>query len=326
MRAIVCTRYGPPEVLQLREVAAPIPKDHEVRIRVHAASVTTGDCELRGLRLPPSWRILVRMAFGLRRPRAGILGQELAGEVDSVGPAVTRFQRGDKVFAATGFRLGAYAEFACLSESGVLATMPSTTSYAEAAAVPMGGLYALPLRKQVHLRSGQKVLIIGAGGSIGTFAVQLAKLEGAEVTAVDRAGKLNMLRSIGADHVLDYMKEDFTATGETYDVIFDVVGKRAVSACLRSLKEGGTLILGNPRWSSRLRGWWVSRTSATRVVRGAASYRADDLAFLKSLLETGRVRPVIDRRYPLEQAVDAHRYVDTGEKLGNVLLTVVPDD
>jgi NADPH:quinone reductase-like Zn-dependent oxidoreductase len=322
MKAIICTKYGRPDVLQIKEVETPAPKDNEVLVRVHAATVTAGDCELRSLKVPLSLRLLMRIGFGFRGPRRRILGQELAGEIESVGKDVKLFKKGDRVFALTGFRLGAYAEYDCLPERGLIASKPANMSYEEAAAVPLGGLHASHFLRKANIQSGQKVLINGAGGSIGTFAVQLAKSFGAEVTGVDSAGKLDTLRSIGADHVVDYSKEDFTKSGETYDVIFDVVGKSSFSGCLRSLKENGSYLLGNPRLSQQIRAPWSSRMSGRKVIGGNVSYKAEDLVFVKEIIETGKVRSIIDRRYPLEQIVEAHRYVDTGQKTGNVVITV----
>ena len=322
MKAIVCTKYGPPDVLQLKEVERPTPKDNEVLVRVCAATVTAGDCELRGFKLPTWLWLPARMGFGFTGPRKGILGQELAGEVEETGRDVGLFKKGDQVFACTGLGLGAYAEYKVLPEGGAMAIKPANMTYEEAAAVPIGGLEALHFIKKANIQFGQKILINGAGGSIGTFAVQLAKHYGAEVTGVDGAGKLDMLRSIGADRVIDYTKEDFTKSGETYDVIFDVVGKSPFSGSVRSLSQNGRYLLGNPGVSSMLRGRWTSRGSK-KVIFGAARQRTEDLVFLRELIEAGKIRSVIDRRYPLEQTAEAHRYVDTGQKKGNVVITVV---
>jgi NADPH:quinone reductase-like Zn-dependent oxidoreductase len=325
MKAIVCTKYGPPDVLQLKELEKPTPKDDEVLVRVHAATVTAGDCGLRSLKLPFLWQLLMQIGFGFRAPRKKILGQELAGEIESVGKNVKLFKKGDQVFAFTGLRLGAYAEYNCLPEKKLLAIKPANMTYEEAAAVPVGGLHALNCLRKGNIQSGQKVLIIGAGGTVGTLAVQLAKSFGAEVTGVDSMGKLDMLRSIGADHVIDYTKVDFTKTGETYDVIFDVVGKSSFSSCLRSLNEKGFYLLGNPGLSHQVRGLWTSMMSSKKVIGGKVSYKTEDLVFLRELIEAGKIRSVIDRRYPLEQTAEAHRYVDTGQKTGNVVITVAPD-
>src|SRR6266699_1132856 len=322
MKAIVCTRYGPPEVLQLREVEKPIPMDNEVLIRIHAATVTKGDCELRSLNLPLLWKLILRIGFGIRAPRKKILGQELAGEIESVGNAVTMFKEGDQILASTGLHLGAYAEYDCLPEKGLIATKPANMTYEEAAAVPVGGLHALQYLKKANIQTGQKLLVIGAGGSIGTVAVQLAKYYGAEVTGVDSSGKLDMLRSIGADHAIDYTREDFTKNGEKYDVIFDTVGKSSYLGSMRSLKEKGIYLLGNPGLSQMIRAPLTSRRSSKRVVGRMEPYRAEDLIFLKELIEDGKIRSIIDRRYPLEETVEAHRYVDTGQKTGNVVITV----
>jgi NADPH:quinone reductase-like Zn-dependent oxidoreductase len=325
MKAIVCTKYGPPDVLQLQDVAKPTPMDNEVLIRVHAATVTAGDCELRSLKFPLLLQLLLRIGFGFRGPRKKILGQELAGEIEAVGNEVTRFRKGDQVFGWSGLGLGAYAEYTCLPEKGVLAIKPATITYEEAAALPVGGLEAVYFLRKVHIQPGQQVLICGAGGSIGTFAVQLAKYFGAEVTAVDSTGKLDMLRSIGADQVIDYTQADFTKNGETYDVIFDVVGKSSFSRSIRSLTHNGRYLLGNPRLSQRVRGRWISRRSSKKVIpwkaRIASEY-TESIHFLTELLEAGKIHSVIDKCYPLEQTAEAHRYVDTGRKKGNVVIKV----
>ena len=325
MKAIVWTQYGPPDVLRLQEVAKPTPKDHEVLIRIYATTVTTADCELRSL-TPPLWlRLPLRLYLGLIRPRHKILGQELAGDIEAVGSRVTRFRQGERVFAWTGLGLGAYAEYKCLPEDGVLAIKPSNMTYEEAAALPLGGLEAVYFLRRGNIQSGQKVLIHGAGGSIGTFAIQLARYFGADVTGVDSMGKLDMLRSIGADQVIDYTQEDFTKSGETYDVIFDVVGKSSFSRSVRLLTLNGRYLIDNPRLSQRVRGRWASRRSSKQVIlwktRTASEYM-EDFSFLKELIEAGKIHSVIDRCYPLEQTAEAHRYVDTGHKKGNVVITV----
>jgi NADPH:quinone reductase-like Zn-dependent oxidoreductase len=325
MKAIVCTKFGPPDVLQLQEVTKPAPKDNEVLIRIYATTVTAGDCELRSLKFPLAFRLLLRIYLGRIRPGPIILGQELAGEIEAVGKEVTRFRKGDQVFAWTGLGLGAYAEYKCLPEDAVLALKPSNMTYEEAAALPVGGLDAVNLLRKGHIQSGQKVLINGAGGSIGTFAVQLAGYFGAEVTAVDSTGKLDMLRSIGAEHVIDYTQADFTTNGQTYDVIFDVVGKSSFSRSVRSLKHNGRFLIGNTRLSQRVRGGWISQRSSKKVILWAArtaSEYTEDFNFLKELIEAGKIQSVIDRCYSLEQTAEAHRYVDTGQKKGIVVITV----
>ncbi len=325
MKAIVWTQYGPPEVLQLQEVAKPTPKGQEVLIRIYATTVTAGDCELRSLKFPLALRLPIRLWLGFRKPRKHILGQELAGEIEAVGQAVTRFRKGDQVFGWSGWGLGAYAEYKCLPEDGVLTIKPTNLTYEEAATLPVGGLEAVHFLRKGTIQSGEKVLINGAGGSIGTFAVQLAKYFGAEVTAVDSTGKLDMLRSIGADQVIDYTQEDFTQSGQTYDVIFDVVGKSSFSRSVKSLTLQGRYLLGNPGLSQRVRGRWTSMRSRKTVIpyaaRGASEY-TEDFMFLKELIEAGKIQSVIDRRYPLEQIAEAHRYVETGQKKGNVVITL----
>jgi len=328
MKAIVWTAYGPPDVLQLREVEKPTPKDNEVLIRIYATTVTAGDCEQRSLKLPIWHALPMRAYVGLKRPkRITILGMELAGEIESVGRDVRLFKEGDQVFAATGFvGMGAYAEYICLPEEpeeGALAIKPDNMPYEEAAAVPVGGLEALHFLRQGNIQSGQKVLINGAGGTIGTFAVQLAKYFGAEVTGVDSTGKLDMLRSIGADQVIDYTQEDFTKSGETYDFILDVVGNGSFSGSIRSLSQNGRYLIADPGLSQRVRGLWTSMRSTKKVIFGAASPMTEDLVFLKELIEAGKMKAVIDRRYPLEQIPEAHRYVETGHKQGHVVITVV---
>ena len=327
MRAIIWTEYGPPEVLQLMEVEKPVPEDDEVLIRIRAATVTAGDCEQRGLKLQIWYRLIMRLYVGLSKPaRNVIMGTELAGEIESIGKDVKRFKVGDRVFAATGFAgAGAYAEYICLPEEleeGALVLKPANITFKEAAPVPVGGLEALYLIRKGNIQDGQKVLINGAAGTIGTFAVQLAGYYGAEVTAVDSTDKLDMLRSIGAEHVIDYTKEDFTDNGQTYDVIIDVAGKGAFSRCLRSLTGNGKYLVVNPRLSQMVRGLLTSMISRKKVMFGTGSPKTEDLLFLKGLIEAEKMKSIIDRCYPLEQAAEAHWYVETGQKTGNVILTI----
>jgi len=321
MKAIVCTKYGPPDVLQLKEVEKPIPKDNEVLIKIYATTVTAGDCELRGLKFSRSLRLLMRLGFGIRGPRKKILGMELAGEIESVGKDVKLFKKGDQVFGNTGISLGSYAEYICLREErkmGVLAIKPANMTYEEAAAVPIGGLEALHYLRKGNIQSGEKVLICGASGSIGTFAIQLAKYYGAEVTGVGNPMSLEMMKSLGADKVIDYTKEDFTESSETYDIIFDVIGKSSLSDFKISLKKDGLLLLANTMQSS------VKRRKAKefKVIAGSSNSKSEDLIFLKELIEAGKIKTVIDRHFPLEQIPEAHRYVDKGQKTGNVVITV----
>jgi len=326
MKAIVWTKYGPPDVLQLKDVAKPAPKDDEVLVKVHATTVLAGDCELRRFKFPILYRLPLRIFLGFRKPqRITVLGQELAGEIEAIGKQVTHFKNGDRVLAATLLRLGTYAEYVCLPETYPV-LLPANMTYEEAATIPTGGIYGLHLLRKANIQSGRKLLIIGAGGSIGTYAVQIAKSFGADVTCVDSTEKLDMLRSIGADHVIDYTQGDYTRTGETYDAIIDVVGKSSFSGCVGSLKQYGRYVLGNPGISGMIRGQWTSMTTDKKVIFESASHRAEDYTFLIELIEAGKVQPVIDRRYPLEQTAEAYRYVDTGQKKGNVVITVGHSD
>ena len=325
MRAIVCTDYGPPEVLQLGDVSKPVPKDDEVLVRVRATTVSAADCELRRFDFAPWIWVPMRLSFGIRRPRRRVLGQELAGDVESVGKKVRSLRKGDRVFAATGIPLGAYAEYICLREhppTGAIATMPANLDYAEAAAVPYGGGEALSFLRKADVRSGQRVLVNGAGGSFGTFAVQLAKLLGAHVTAVDGAPKLEMLRTIGADRVIDYAREDFTEGPETFDVIFDVVRGTPSARMVGSLTGSGWLLMANPDLLQIVRARWAARGSRKRVSFIPSRSTGEDLAYLCGLVEAGRLRPVVDRSFPLEEMVEAHRYAETGQKLGNIVVVI----
>jgi 2-desacetyl-2-hydroxyethyl bacteriochlorophyllide A dehydrogenase len=323
MKAIVWTKYGPPDVLQLKEVEKPAPKEDEVLIKIYATTVTAGDCEMRSLKFPIYLSLPMRIWIGFRKPRGiTIPGTELAGEIEAAGVDVKLFNEGDQVFGSAGMGFGANAEYICLPEEGAVAVKPANMSYEQAAAVPFGGRDALHFLRKGNIQSGQKVLINGAGGSIGTFAIQLAKHFGAEVTAVDSTGKLDMLRAIGADHVVDYTQEDFTQSGQIYDVIFDVVGKMSFSRSERSIKQNGTYLLANPLGSQMVRGPWTRMTRGKKVIMETASPTTEDLITLRELIEAGKIKSVIDRTYPLEQTAEAHRYVEKGGKKGNVVITV----
>jgi len=327
MKAIVYTKYGPPDVLQLKEVEKPSPKDNEVLIRIHATTVTTGDVNARGFTfVPPGFGPVPRLMFGLRKPKKTILGSDVAGEIEAIGKDVKQFKEGDQVFGSDGNGLGAYAEYVCRPEEGALAIKPANMTYEEAAAIPFGACTALYfLRDKANIQSGQKVLINGASGGVGTAAVQLAKYFGAEVTGVCSTTNLEMVKSLGADKVIDYTQEDFTQSGETYDIIFDmVVGKTSFSGCRNSLKQNGLYLAVAGGLKELIQMLWTSVIGSKKVIFGGglASERKEYLAFLKELIEAGKIKAVIDRRYPLEQTAEAHRYVDKGHKKGNVVITV----
>jgi len=328
MKAIIWTEYGSPDVLQLQEVEKPVPGNDEILVKIHAASVTAGDCEMRRLELPLMLSFPMRLYAGFARPkRLKILGQELAGEVEEIGVGVKSFKKGDQVFGTTGLGFGAYAEYICLKgepgeTGGSLAIKPANLTFEEAASVPTAGFEALHFLRKANIDRGQKVLIIGAGGSIGTFSVQLAKHYGAEVTAVDRTEKLEMLRSLGADHVIDYTQEDYTKSDERYDLIIDVVGKRSVSRRLKLLKGNGYYFLAYAGLSDILLSLWTSMTSRKKFKIEASSQKRGDLIHLKELIENGKLKPIIDKSFSLEEMAEAHRYVESGAKKGNVVITV----
>ena len=317
MKAITFKKYGPPEVLQLNQVAKPIPKDNEVLIRIFATAVNSGDIRLR--KADP-WA--VRLFLGLSKPRINILGGVLSGEVEAIGKNVTKFKIGDQVFGATGMSFGAYADYKCLPEEGILAMKPANISHQQAATIPFGATTALYFLKKAGIKSGQKVLIYGTSGAVGSAAVQLAKYFGAEVTGVCSTSNIGLVRSLGADAVIDYTKKDFTTNGETYDVIFETVNKLSFSASIKSLKKNGTLILGASGLSQQLRGVWTSRTSSQKIISGMIKQKAEDIIFLKELIERGFYKPVVDRTYPLEQMPEAHTYAEQGHKRGNVAITL----
>jgi NADPH:quinone reductase-like Zn-dependent oxidoreductase len=322
MKAIVFERYGPPDVLELREVEKPTPRDNEVLVRIHAAVVSTAEMVAR-----KGDPFIARFATGLIRPKSKILGSELAGEIEAAGKDVKRFREGDQVFAATGTGFGAHAAYICIPEDGALETKPDNMTFEEAAAVCEGGLTALPfLRDNGRLESGHKVLINGASGAVGTSAVQLARYFGAEVTGVCSSTNLELVRSLGASKVIDYTQEDFTKADTTYDIVFDAVGKSSFSRCRGLLKQRGTFLTTVPTLAIVLQMLWTAKVGSKRAIFAATGLRsamekAKDLLFLKDLCEAGKFNPVIDRSYALEQAVEAHRYVETGHKKGHVIIT-----
>ena len=324
MRAVVYDSYGPPEVLRLEEVEKPTPKEDEVLVRVHATTVNRLDVHTREANRPsgPAVMLLSRLVSGLRRPRQPILGSEFAGEVEAVGAAVTEFAVGDRVFGNSGLGFGAHAEFMCMREAGRIAHMPAGASFEEAAPVCDGALNALWCLKVAELQKGLRVLVYGASGAIGTAGVQLAKYFGADVTAVCNTKNLELVRSLGADRVIDYTREDFTKNGQTYDVIFDAVGKHSFARCKDSLNPGG-VYLPTDGFRNLVLALWTSRFGDRKVrFQLPPRYAKKDVQFLKELIEAGRFRAVIDRCYPLEDVVEASRYVETGQKTGNVVLTI----
>lgn len=301
MKAIICTQYGPPNVLQLQNIEKPIPKKNEVLVKIHATSVSTGDCRIRGFNSPLLFWIPMRLILGLRKPRNPILGVELAGEIEDIGTDVTQFKKGDQIFALTELNLGGYAEYTCVHESGLITLKPTNVTYEESAVIPFGGTSALHFLRKGRIKKGQQVLIYGASGSVGTAAIQLAKYFGATVTAVCSNSNFELVQSLGANKVIDYTKEDFTKQGERYDIIFDAVGKHKKSLCKQVLAPNGKYVSVNGMMAK------VSK---------------EDMILLKELTETEHLKPVIDRTYQLEEIAEAHMYVEIGHKKGNVSITL----
>ncbi|MBO8172882.1 MAG: NAD(P)-dependent alcohol dehydrogenase [Bacillaceae bacterium] len=317
MKAIVNTEYGQPEVLQLKEIDKPQPKENELLIRVYATAVNSGDIHLR--KADP---FAVRLFFGLLKPKKPVLGAVLAGEVEEVGENVKDFKVGDRVFGMTGMAMGAYAEYKCLPENACLALIPENMNYEEAASVPFGATTALHFLKKANIKKGQKVLIYGASGAVGTAAVQLASHFGAEVTGVCSSANLSLVKSLGADHVIDYTTEDFTENGEIYDLIFVTVNKISFHKSIKSLDKRGTLILGAAGPAETLKGIGTRMTGTRNVIFGVNAENKEDMIFLKELIEKGEFVPVIDKMYKLEEMVEAHRYVEKGHKKGNVVVKI----
>ncbi len=323
MKAITYSNYGPPDVLKLTDVEKPVPEDDEVLIKVRAAEATKSDCEMRSFEYSVKWFWLpLRIALGVRKPRRQILGGYFSGEIESIGKDVTHFSAGDQVFGAAQLRLGAYGEYVALPESYTIVGKPSNMSFAEAAAVPLGGLNALHFMRGAKIQVGEKVLINGAGGSIGAYAVQIAKAMGAEVTAVDSTIKEDMLRRIGADHFIDYTKEDFASSGRTYHVIFDMVPGSQYSACIKALNPNGRYLSGNPRFSVMLRSVLTTRFTDKTATFAFARETKEELAALKEMIEDGTIGSIVDRVLPMEQAADAHRLVETEQRLGAVVIAI----
>ena len=329
MKAIIWTNYGAPNSLKLQEVENPVPGADEILVKIHATSVTAGDCEMRRLQLPLGLSFPMRLYTGFLKPkRIPILGQELAGEVVDLGQSVNNYQIGDQVFGTTGFRFGAYAEYISLpahpgDAQGVMVPKPVNISYEEAATLPTAGFEALHFIREAKVQQGSKVLIIGAGGSIGTFSIQLAKYFKAEVTGVDSTNKQELIHSLGADHFIDYTKNDYTKSEERYDLIIDVVGKHSISRRLKLLKPGGIYFMAFARPFHVLLSWWTSLTSSKKLKIQSSNQTEKDLLFLADLLKTGKLVSVIDKKFPLDELAEAHRYSETGSKKGNIAITVV---
>lgn len=323
MKAITYTTYGPPDVLRLKNVEKPVPTDDEILIKVGAAEATKADCEMRSFKFAVKWFWLpLRIAFGIRKPKRQILGGYFSGEIESVGKNVTHFSAGDQVFGSAGLRLGAYGEYVALPASYTISAKPTNMSFEEAAAVPLGGMNALHFLRRSKIQPGDTVLINGAGGSIGAHGVQIAKSMGAEVTAVDSAIKEGMLRRIGADHFIDYTKEDFTASGQTYDVIFNMVAGNSYAACVKSLNPDGCYLMANPRISDMIRSVFTTRNTTKTALFAFAPEKKEDLAALKKMIEEGKISTIVHKVFPMEQAADAHRLVEAEQRLGAIVIAI----
>jgi NADPH:quinone reductase-like Zn-dependent oxidoreductase len=329
MKAIVYEKYGPPEVLQLKEVEKPSPKDNEILIKIHATSINYGDIIARNFKnissrefnMPLFLWLPSLMYFGLKKPRVNILGSEFSGEVESTGKAVERFKKGDQVFGYRGQKMGTNAEYLCMPENGSVAIKPPNMTYEEAAVVPYGGMMALSILRKANIQNRQKILINGASGGMGSIAVQLAKYHGADVTGVCGTPRLEFVKSLGADKVIDYTKEDFTKNGETYDLIFDVLGRSSFSRCKSSLSENGRYLLASFKTKQLFQMVRTSITGGKKVICALASEKQENLEFIKELVEAGKIKSVIDRSFPMEQAAAGHRYVEAGNKKGHVVIT-----
>ncbi|MHA1463129.1 MAG: NAD(P)-dependent alcohol dehydrogenase [Candidatus Heimdallarchaeota archaeon] len=322
MKAIIYTKYGPPEVLQIKDVEKPIPKDNEVLIKIHATTVTKYDCWTRSCTAPPGFRLLSRISSGIRKPKKPIIGLELAGEIEASGKDVKLFKKGDQVFGLSLVEMGTYAEYICLPEDGVITTKLANMTYEEAAAIPYGALTSLYFLRKVNIQPGQKVLVFGASGGVGHYAVQLAKFFGAEVTGVCSTAKVELVKSLGADKVIDYKIEDFTKNDDKYNVIFDTVGKSPFSGSRKSLMKNGYYILTTFSLPRILRIPWFQLISSKKVIIGLLDPKNEDLNYLKEIIEARKLKSIIDKRYPFEQIVEAHEYVESGQKKGNVVITL----
>lgn len=328
MKSIAWTKYGGAQVLKVTETDCPQAKDHEILIKVMATTVTAGDCEIRSLAFPLAFRMMLRLAFGIFKPRGKVLGQELSGVVVAKGQKVKRFQVGDEIFGTTGFNFGAYREYTCMAESlgsGALCLKPQNMTFHQAAGAPLGGLEALHYLKNTQLQPGQRVLVNGAGGSIGTSVIQLAKMHGAEVVAVDRRDKLDFLSSLGADRVIDYAQEDFTRIETPFDVIFDVVGKSHFEKSLGLLTDEGVYIIANPNGRQKRKAKHHNKRHKTQVLYKTSDQSLEDLEQLKTLIEQGHIKTYIDKIYSLEDIVEAHVYVEGGHKKGNLIIEVAKE-